>query len=65
MRWKEGYSTMKNLFHSIASVLFVSWFVGVTSYDAFRGMHYLLLGSIISAAITILLYRSAAAKRKP
>ena len=56
---------MKNLFHGIASVLFVAWFVAVIAYDAFQGMHYLLLGSLISAAITVVLYKNAATKRKP
>jgi hypothetical protein len=56
---------IKNIFHGIASVLFVAWFVAVINYDAFRGMHYLLLASIVSAGITFALYRSAATKRKP
>lgn len=56
---------MKNLFHGIASLLFVAWFIAVIAYDALQGIHYLLLGSIISAAITVALYKRAETKRKP
>lgn len=62
---RGAYSMMKNLFHGIASVLFVAWVVAVIAYEAFQGMHYLLLGSVIFAIMTVALYRCAATKRKP
>ena len=55
---------MKNIFHGLASLLFVMWVFGVIVYDAMPGIHYLLLGSVIAAMITFAYYRHARLKRK-
>ena len=55
---------MKNIFHGIASLLFVAWVFGVIAYDAFPRIHYLLLGSIVAALITFALYRTARTRGK-